>query len=98
LKPHLVVTDCYGGDFGYGLALINLRTQEIKQLVTIPQGSKPIDYPDPRWPYRNWHVFFPPRLYLNEPRPVWNRDGSKVLYTSEESGCMNLYVANTSDL
>jgi len=97
-KPHLVVTDCYGGEFGNGLALIDLKAGGIKQLVTIPLGSKPEVYPDDRFSFRNWGVWIPPRKYLNEPRPVWNADGSKLFYTSEESGRMNLYVVDTSDL
>ncbi|MDE0105140.1 MAG: hypothetical protein OXN89_22410 [Bryobacterales bacterium] len=98
LKPHLVVTDCYGGRMGNGLALINLKDGSMTQLVTIPLGSKPEQPADERFPFRNWGIWFPPRQYLNEPRPVWNDDGSKLLYTSEESGRMNLYVMDTSDL
>jgi Tol biopolymer transport system component len=98
LKQHLVVTDCYGGEFGNGLAILNLQTGEAKQLVTIPLGSKPESPADDRFPFRNWGIWIPPRKYLNEPRPVWNKDGTKVFYTSEESGRMNLYVVDTSDL
>ena len=98
LKPHLVVTDCYGGRMGNGLALINLKDGLMSQLVTIPLGSKPEQPADERFPFRNWGIWFPPRQYLNEPRPVWNHDGSKLLYTSEESGRTNLYVVDTSDL
>lgn len=98
LKPHLVVTDCYGGEMGNGLALINLEKQTMEQLVTIPMGSRPEPIADERLPFRNWGIWFPPRKYLNEPRPVWNKDGSKLLYTSEESGRMNLYVVDTSGL
>ena len=98
LKPHLVVTDCYGGRMGNGLALINLRDGSMTQLVTIPLGAKPEQAADERFPFRNWGIWFPPRRYLNEPRPVWNHDGSKLLYTSEESGRLNLYVVDTSDL
>ena len=98
LKPHLVVTDCYGGRMGNGLALINLKDGSMTQLVTIPLGSKPEQPADERFPFRNWGIWFPPRQYLNEPRPVWNNDGSRLLYTSEESGRMNLYVVDTSDL
>lgn len=97
-KPHLVVTDCYGGEMGNGLALINLKTQKMTQLVTVPLGSRPEVAADERFQFRNWGIWFPPRKYLNEPRPVWNHDGSKILYTSEESGRMNLYVVDTSDL
>lgn len=97
-KPHLIVTDCYGGDFGNGIALIDLKKNEMRQLVTIPLGSKPDVYPDERFPFRNWGLFMPPRKYLNEPRPVWSEDGNKLLYTSEESGHINLYVVDTSDL
>lgn len=98
LKPHLVVTDCYGGRMGNGLALINLNDGSMSQLVTIPLGSKPEQPADERFPFRNWGIWFPPRQYLNEPRPVWNHDGSKLLYTSEEGGRTNLYVVDTSDL
>ena len=98
LKPHLVVTDCYGGRMGNGLALIDLKEGSMNQLVTIPLGSRPEQPADERFPFRNWGNWFPPRQYLNEPRPVWNHDGSKLLYTSEESGRMNLYVVDTSDL
>ncbi len=97
-KPHLIVTDCYGGEMGNGLALINLRTQQMTQLVTIPLGSRPEQPADDRFPFRNWGIWFPPRKFLNEPRPVWNDDGSRILYTSQESGRMNLYVVNVSDL
>ena len=98
LKPHLIVTDCYGGRMGNGLALLNLQDGSMTQLVTIPLGSKPEQPADERFPFRNWGIWFPPRQYLNEPRPVWNHDGSKLLYTSEESGRINLYVVDTSDL
>ena len=98
LKPHLVVTDCYGGRMGNGLALINLKEGAMTQLVTIPLGSKPEQPADERFEFRNWGIWFPPRQYLNEPRPVWNHNGSKLLYTSEESGRLNLYVVDTSDL
>ena len=97
-KQHLIVTDCYGGDFGNGLALVNLKANTIGQLVAIPLGSKPEVYPDERFPFRNHGIWAPPRKYLNEPRPVWSKDGSKVFYTSEESGRLNLYVVDTSDL
>ena len=98
LKPHLVVTDCYGGRMGNGLALIDLKDGSMTQLVTIPLGSRPVQPADERFPFRNWGIWFPPREYLNEPRPVWNDDGSRLLYTSEESGRINLYVVDTSDL
>ena len=98
LKPHLVVTDCYGGRMGNGLALIDLKDGSMTQLVTIPLGSRPEQPADERFPFRNWGIWFPPRQYLNEPRPVWNDDGSRLLYTSEESGRTNLYVVDTSDL
>ena len=98
LKPHLVVTDCYGGRMGNGLALIDLKDGSMSQLVTIPLGSMPEQPADERFPFRNWGIWFPPRQYLNEPRPVWSHDGSKLLYTSEESGRTNLYVVDTSDL
>ena len=98
LKQHLIVTDCFGGDFGNGLALANTKTKRMEQLVTIPLGSKPEVYPDERFPFRNWGLWMPPRKYLNEPRPVWNKDGTKLLFTSQESGRMNLYVVDTSDL
>ena len=98
LKPHLVVTDCYGGRMGNGLALIDLKGGSMTQLVTIPLGSRPEQPADERFPFRNWGIWFPPRQYLNEPRPVWNDDGSRLLYTSEESGRINLYVVDTSDL
>ncbi len=98
LKPHLVVTDCYGGRMGNGLALIDLKGGSMTQLVTIPLGSRPVQPADERFPFRNWGIWFPPREYLNEPRPVWNDDGSRLLYTSEESGRINLYVVDTSDL
>jgi hypothetical protein len=98
VKPHWIVTDCYGGEMGNGLALIDTRTGEMKQLVTIPIGSRPEPAADSRFAFRNWGIWMPPRKYLNEPRPVWNSDGSKVLFTSEESGRMNLYTVDTSDL
>ncbi|HUG80691.1 MAG TPA: hypothetical protein VML01_03445 [Bryobacterales bacterium] len=98
LKQHLIVTDCYGGEYGNGLALINTKTARMQQLVTIPQGAKPEVAPDERFPFRNWGLWMPARKYLNEPRPVWSNDGSKLLYSSEESGRINLYVVDTSDL
>jgi Tol biopolymer transport system component len=97
-KPHLIITDCYGGPMGEGLAIIDTKAGTMRQLVTIPMGAKPATPPDERFPFRNWGVWFPPRKYLNEPRPVWNEDGSKALYTSEESGRLNLYIADTSGL
>ncbi len=97
-KPHLIVTDCYGGPMGSGLAIINTKTGEMKQLVTIPLGSKTATPADGRFPFRNWGLWIPQRPFLNEPRPVWNKDGTKVLFTSEESGRSNLYVVDTSDL
>ncbi len=98
LKPHLILMDCYGGDFGNGLAIINLKTNEMKQLVTIPLGAKPEPAADERFPFTNWGLFWPARKYLNEPRPVWNKDGTKVFFTSEESGRINMYTVDTSDL
>ncbi|MEZ5399492.1 MAG: hypothetical protein R2729_07465 [Bryobacteraceae bacterium] len=98
LKPHLIVTDCYGGPLGYGIALLNTQTGELKQLVTIPTGARPAGPADDRFPFRNWGLWMPQRPYLNEPRPVWSPDGKKLLYTSEESGRMNLYVVDTGDL
>jgi hypothetical protein len=92
------VTDCYGGPLGYGLAILNTQTGELKQLVTIPRGVKPATPADARFPFRNWGLWMPQRPYLNEPRPVWNADGTQVLFTSEESGRQNLYVVDTSDL
>jgi Tol biopolymer transport system component len=97
-KRHLVVTDCYGGPMGYGLALVDTRSGEMRQLVTIPSGAKPPTAGDERFPFRNWGLWMPVRPYLNEPRPVWNADGSRLLFTSQESGRINLYVADTSDL
>lgn len=97
-KAHLALTDCYGGPLGYGLAVANLETGEVKQLVTIPLGVKPGTPADDRFPFRNWGLWIPQRPYLNEPRPAWNADGTAVLYTSEESGRINLYVVDTSDL
>ena len=97
-KPYLIVTDCYGGPLGNGLALIDTRTGKIQQLVTIPRGARPEAPADSRFPFRNWGIWIPQRRYLNEPRPAWNADGSKILFTSEESGRMNLYVVDTSDL
>lgn len=97
-KPHLIVTDCYGGPLGYGLAVLNTQTGELKQLVTIPSGARPAKPADDRFPFRNWGLWMPQRPYLNEPRPVWNADGSRLLFTSEESGRMNLYVVDTSGL
>ena len=78
LKPHLVITDSYGGEMGNGLALIDLQAQTMTQFATIPLGSKHRPPADERFPFRNWGIWFPPRRYLNEPRPVWNHDGSKV--------------------
>jgi Tol biopolymer transport system component len=98
LKPHWIVTDCYGGPMGNGLALIDTRTGRMKQLVTIPLGERSATAADERFPFRNWGLWIPQRRFLNEPRPVWNKDGSKILFTSEESGRMNLYVVDTSDL
>ena len=78
--------------------MANTKTGRMQQLVTIPLGAKPEVYPDERFPFRNWGLWMPPRKYLNEPRPVWSSDGTKLLYTSEESGRINLYVVDTSDL
>ena len=97
-KPHLIVTDCYGGPMGNGLAIIDAKAGTMRQLATVPMGSKTEPPPDERFPFRNWGIWFPARKYLNEPRPVWNEDGSNVLYTSEESGRLNLYIVDTSGL
>ncbi|MEZ5361300.1 MAG: hypothetical protein R2748_02885 [Bryobacterales bacterium] len=97
-KQHLIVTDCYGGPMGNGLAIIDTKANTMRQLVTIPLGSKPDEPADSRFPFRNWGIWFPARKYLNEPRPVWNKDGSKVLFTSQESGRLNLYIVDTSGL
>ncbi len=97
-KQHLIVTDSYGGPMGFGLALIDTRTKKMTQLVTIPSGAKPVQPGDERFPFRNWGLWMPVRPYLNEPRPVWNHDGSKILFTSQESGRINLYEVDTSDL
>ena len=83
---------------GNGLTLVNLKDVSMTQLVTIPLGSKPGQPADERFPFRNWRTWFPPPQYLSEPRPVWNRNGSKRLYTSEESGRMTLYIVDTSGL
>jgi len=97
-KLNVVMADCYGGDFGNGLVLVDVEKKKARQLVSIPQGEGAEKYADERFPFRNFGLWFPPRRYLNEPRPVWNSDGSRVLYTSEESGRINLYVADTSDV
>lgn len=97
-KHHWIVTDCYGGPMGFGLALINTKTKKMTQLVTIPSGAKPVVPGDERFAFRNWGLWIPVRPYLNEPRPVWNADGSKILFTSQESGRINLYTVDTSDL
>lgn len=97
-KPHLIVTDCYGGPMGNGLAIINTKTGRMEQLVTIPLGASAAPPADDRFPFRNWGLWIPQRQFLNEPRPVWNKDGTKVLFTSEESGRSNLYVVDTSGL
>lgn len=97
-RQHLVAADCYGGEFGNGLVLVDTREQQARHLVSIPQGAGADEFADDRFPFRNFGLWMPPRKYLNEPRPVWNADGSKVLYTSQESGRMNLYVADTADL
>jgi|GEM_PF-3112781 len=97
-KPHLVLTDVYGGPLGNGLALIDLEKQTIRTLVNAPLGAEPEQPADDRFPFRNWGIWFPARKYLNEPRPVWSKDGSKVFYTSQESGRLNLYIVDTGDL
>ena len=83
---------------GSALAIINTKTGAMKQLVTTPLGSKMATPADGRFPFRNWGLWIPQRPFLNEPRPVWNKDGTKVLFTSEESGRSNLYVVDPSDL
>ncbi len=60
LKPHLIVTDYYGGWMGNGLALIDLESRSMRQLVTIPLGSVEEAPPDERFPFRNWGIWFPP--------------------------------------
>ncbi|MEO7651446.1 MAG: hypothetical protein ABIZ80_13355, partial [Bryobacteraceae bacterium] len=97
-KQNLVLADTYGGDFGNGLMVLDTNTGKARHLVSIPQGAGPDKQADERFPFRNFGLWFPPRKYLNEPRPVWNADGSQVFYTSEESGRINLFVADTSDL
>jgi hypothetical protein len=83
---------------GEGLAIVDTKARTMRQLVTVPMGAKTAAPPDERFPFRNWGVWFPARKFLNEPRPVWNQDGSKLLYTSEESGRFNLYVVDTGGL
>ncbi|MBK9166381.1 MAG: PD40 domain-containing protein [Bryobacterales bacterium] len=97
-RPNLVLGDCYGGEFGNGLVLVDLESRTARHLVSIPQGAGADPVADERFPFRNFGLWMPPRKYLNEPRPVWNADGTRVLYTSEESGRINLYIADTSDL
>lgn len=93
----LVLADSYGGDFGNGLVLVDIAAGKARQLVTIPQGAGADPLADERFPFRNFGLWMPPRKYLNEPRPVWSADGSQVLYTSQESGRINLYVVDTAD-
>lgn len=97
-KQHLVLADTYGGEFGNGLMVLDTNTGNARHLVSIPQGAGADVPADERFPFRNFGLWFPPRKYLNEPRPVWSADGSQVFYTSEESGRINLYIADTSDL
>ena len=97
-KQNLVLGDSYGGEFGNGLVLIDIDAGKARQLVTIPQGAGADPLADERFPFRNFGLWMPPRKYLNEPRPVWSDDGSRVLYTSQESGRINLYVADTADI
>lgn len=97
-KQNLVLTDVYGGPLGNGLAIIDLEKKTVKTLVDAPMGATPEQPADDRFPFRNWGIWFPARKFLNEPRPVWSEDGSKVFYTSEESGRLNLYIIDTSDL
>lgn len=97
-NPNLVITDVYGGPLGNGLAVVDLEKQTIRTLVNAPLGAEPEKPADDRFPFRNWGIWFPARKYLNEPRPVWSKDGSKVFYTSQESGRLNLYIVDTGDL
>ena len=96
-KPRSGMTDCYGGRTENGLALINLNDRAMTLLVTMPLGSKPEQPGDERSPICNWGRWFPPRRYLDEPRPVWNHNASKHFHTREASGRLNLYVVDTSD-
>ncbi|MEZ5391729.1 MAG: hypothetical protein R2724_02370 [Bryobacterales bacterium] len=44
-KQHLIVTDCYGGPMGNGLAIIDTKANTMRQLVTIPWAQNPTSRP-----------------------------------------------------
>lgn len=100
----LLVTDSFGGKYGYGLILINLATQTITPLATQPFGEIPELVPaahfnDPP----NWHCWSYPRWghpggVGYHPHPAWNADGSRLLYHDSATGRPQLHLLDTTDL
>jgi hypothetical protein len=94
----LLVTDCFGGRQGYGIALIDLRANRLRLLASMPLGEDPMAAPaaraaDPPC----WHTWSYPR-WRSHAHPCWNADGSAVLYNDLSSGTAQLSLVDTSDL
>jgi Tol biopolymer transport system component len=97
-RHHLLVTDAYGGRFGYGIVLVDLRRQRLELLATMPFGEDPATAPQARandppnhgsWSYPRW---------TTNSHPCWNRDGSAVLYADMATGTAQLHLVDTADL
>jgi hypothetical protein len=98
VHQHLLVTDCYGGRFGYGIVLIDLRAQRLEHLASQPFGEDPATAPeahahDPP----NWGSWSYTRSRVNA-HPCWNRSGTAVLFNDLSVGISQLYEVDTSDL
>lgn len=100
----LLVTDAFGGTYGYGIVLVDLAAQTITPLATQPFGEVPATssgthYDEP-W---NWHCWSYPRYGFPggvgyHPHPAWNADGSRLLYHDNSTGHPQLHLLDTSDL
>jgi hypothetical protein len=97
-RHHLLVTDAYGGRFGYGIVLVDLERQRQELLATMPFGEDPAIAPEARaadppnhgsWSYPRW---------TTNAHPCWNHDGSAVLYADMATGAAQLHLVDTADL
>ena len=97
-RPHLLVTDAYGGRFGYGIVLVDLRRQRQELLASMPLGEDPATAPQARaadppnhgsWSYPRWRV---------NAHPCWTPDGSGVFYADMATGTAQLHLVDAADL